>query len=205
MGTLGLLRPLSLLQPHLVVPSIYELDLDMLHQQGIRGLILDIDNTVVAWGSKEVPPALRSWVEEAGKKGLGLCFSSNARSPRVAEVSRLLGVPGIPNAAKPRRHSFRQAMYIMGTRKEETAVVGDQLFTDVLGGNRLGLFTILVNPIAAREFFFTRLVRRLERLVLHLLHIGRSDRLEGRLRHRSQGQPQGPPYRPPQGPLQRPR
>lgn len=163
------MNPRELLRPRLFVPSVHDLDLPSLRRQGIRGLILDLDNTLVAWGSHEVGEELFRWVREARGLGMSLCFSSNARSARVAQLASQLGIPGIPNAAKPRRRSFRQALLIMGTSPQETAVVGDQLFTDVLGGNRLGLYTILVQPLDRREFFFTRLVRRLERLVLRAL------------------------------------
>jgi HAD superfamily phosphatase (TIGR01668 family) len=70
---------------------------------------------------------------------------------------------------KPRRRAFRRALHIMELTSQETAVIGDQIFTDVLGGNRLGLYTILVTPISEKEFIWTRLMRKLERFVLNYL------------------------------------
>jgi HAD superfamily phosphatase (TIGR01668 family) len=102
-----------------------------------------------------------------------MCLVSNNLSTRVSRFSRALDIPAIAKAAKPRRRSFRQAMEIMGTTAEHTAVIGDQLFTDVLGGNRLHLFTVLVSPLSPLEFWTTRLVRRAERLVLPRRHTGR--------------------------------
>jgi len=81
-------------------------------------------------------------------------------------VAERADVPFIARARKPRRRSFRRAMELMGTKPETTAVIGDQLFTDMLGGNRLGLFTILVTPISKEEFIGTRFMRFLEKLIL---------------------------------------
>jgi len=170
------MRFLEYLRPRLVVPSVYDLDLDALWQRGIRGLILDLDNTLVAWGSPLVSEQLLAWVREAGSRGFRLCLSANARAGRVREIAALLGIPGIANACKPRRRAFRRAMDIMGTSAGETAVVGDQVFTDVLGGNRMGLFTILVTPLATREFVWTRLARHPESLVLRALGVSRCGR-----------------------------
>ena len=93
---------------------------------------------------------------------------SNNKKVRVSNFGRILGVPAI-SARKPRRRAFREAMRIMNTRPETTAVIGDQIFTDVLGGNRLGLYTILVVPLSKQEFIGTRCMRHLERVVLKIL------------------------------------
>ena len=84
-------------------------------------------------------------------------------------MARVLDVPAISKARKPSRRAFRQALATLGTTEKETAVVGDQLFTDVLGGNRLGLYTVLVMPLSKREFFGTKAIRSLERIVLRRL------------------------------------
>jgi HAD superfamily phosphatase (TIGR01668 family) len=162
---------LDCLRPRLTVSSIYDLDLEGLWQRGIRGMILDLDNTLVPWGYAEVGEELRAWVGRARARGFRLCLSANARAGRVGEIASRLGIPGIANAGKPRRRAFRRAMEIMGTTPAQTAMVGDQVFTDVLGGNRMGLLTILVTPLGVREFFWTRLVRWPERLVLRALGV----------------------------------
>lgn len=167
------MRFLEYFRPRLVAPTVFDIDLDGLWRRGIRGLILDLDNTLVAWGSDLVSDRLLAWVSEARVRGFRLCLSANARARRVKQMAGRLNVPGIANAGKPRRRAFRRALQIMGTRPGETAVVGDQLFTDILGGNRLGLFTVLVAPLAPRDFVWTRLVRHPERLVLRALGLGR--------------------------------
>ena len=98
-----------------------------------------------------------------------MCLVSNNKKDRVSNFGRILGVPALSKARKPRRRAFREAMRIMNTRPETTAVIGDQIFTDVLGGNRLGLYTILVVPLSKQEFIGTRCMRHLERVVLKIL------------------------------------
>ncbi|MGH2425704.1 MAG: YqeG family HAD IIIA-type phosphatase, partial [bacterium] len=93
------------------------------------------------------------------------CIVSNNFAGRVRTLAEHLHVPVVIGAVKPTPWAFRKAMKVMGTTPRETALVGDQLFTDILGGNLLGLRTILVDPLSAREFPTTMLVRRIERLV----------------------------------------
>ena len=153
------------LRPSTQVPTIYDIDLDALRARGIRGVILDLDNTIVPWGAREVGPLLPLWIAAARAAGLRLCIVSNNMGSRVTSIANRLGLPVVTWALKPSRRDIRRALLVMGTTPEATALVGDQLFTDILGGNRLGLHTILVRPQGQREFVLTRLVRWLERLL----------------------------------------
>lgn len=164
---------LRLLVPGSCSPFLYDVDLGELARRGIRGLILDLDNTLAEYANADVPPRTREWVQEAKARGFRICITSNARPARVKAFAESLGVPGIAYAVKPVRRAFRRALKILGTSPAETAVVGDQLFTDVLGGNRMGMYTVLVNPLSTKELGTTRLMRRLERRVLrHLVRRG---------------------------------
>ncbi|MGB9887029.1 MAG: YqeG family HAD IIIA-type phosphatase [Moorellales bacterium] len=154
------------LQPDLQVERLVEVPLESLWRRGIRALIVDLDNTVTFWNSPVVPEDARAWFRSAREQGFGLCLSSNNVYTRAAGIARSLGVPVVCSAGKPRRRAFRQMLAVLGSRPEETAVIGDQIFTDVLGGKRLGLFTVLVRPLGPQEFVVTRLLRRLERLVM---------------------------------------
>ncbi|WP_406676387.1 YqeG family HAD IIIA-type phosphatase [Moorella sp. ACPs] len=156
---------LELLQPDLYVRSLRDIPLAALKARGIRGLIIDLDNTVTEWGRATLDREVYQWFTELKKQGLRACLVSNNRDERVQKIAAYLGIPGISRAGKPRRRAFYQAMAVMETAVGNTAVIGDQVFTDVLGGNRLGLFTILVMPINKREFFGTRLMRQLEKLI----------------------------------------
>lgn len=157
------------LRPQEYHNSIFEIDLDRLRRMGKRAIILDLDNTLVRWNDPTPTPKLLEWLAAVRAHGLMPCIVSNNSGPRVGEFAARAGVPFVPSAAKPRVKGFRQAMRQLGVAPDETVVVGDQLFTDVLGGNRAGAYTILVVPIDRREFIGTRLVRLIERRVLRYL------------------------------------
>ncbi len=93
------------LTPNMFVPSIYAIPLDRLRRRGIRGLIVDLDNTVVPWDEREPSPALQAWVDDVKRAGFGLCLLSNNLTVRVEHFAAALGVPGIPHAGKPRRQN----------------------------------------------------------------------------------------------------
>lgn len=156
---------LSALRPGLYASSLSEVDLVCLAAQGVKGIVFDIDNTVVRWGSRDLAPGVLEWIEQARSRGFRMCVLSNNFRRRVEHVSRALGIPAA-RGVKPLRSAFRSALATLGTAPGETAVIGDQLFTDVLGGNLAGMRTILVKPISERDFVTTRLVRRAERVAL---------------------------------------
>lgn len=159
-------RFLELLYPQQQLDSIFDLDTAALRSRGIRGIIADMDNTLVPWYDRTVYPRLVSWLARLKKEGFRLCIVSNNTRERGGKLALELGIPAVWYAIKPRRRAFRRALQIMDLGAPETAVLGDQIFTDVLGGNRLGLYTILVAPISDKEFIWTRFIRRLERRVL---------------------------------------
>lgn len=153
------------LTPSRVAPSLLALDPGTLAAEGIRGLILDLDNTVVAWNAAVPTDAVRQWITRVGAAGLRACIVSNNLSRRAQSIGDVLGVPVVAGAVKPIPWAFRRAMAIMGTPPSQTALIGDQLFTDILGGNLLGVQTILVEPLSVHEFPTTRLIRRVERFI----------------------------------------
>lgn len=161
------------LRPASQVPAVVDIDLIALQTRGIRGIILDLDNTIVPWGSREVSPLLAGWISRARDAGIRLCIVSNNMGGRVTRIAATLGLPIVTGALKPRRKALRRALSVMGTTPEATALVGDQLLTDILGGNRLGVHTILVRPQARREFVVTRLARLVERILLRGGPVGR--------------------------------
>lgn len=164
-------KGIEIFRPRSHVASIFDVDLEALRRRRIRGLILDLDNTLLPYGSREVPAAVLQWVKDVRAAGFQTALVTNNRSRRVRAVASAMEIPVAQGRFKPSRSMLRQAMAIMGTSAGETALLGDQLFTDILAGNRLGLYTILVTPIAVHEFPATRLVRMLERFLLKLLHV----------------------------------
>jgi uncharacterized protein len=156
----------KLLFPNLYLESIHKLDFQRLKNKGIKAIIVDIDNTLVSWDSKYAPQEVVDWLDHAKKEGFDLCIVSNNTKDRVVTFSENLKIPAIHAAIKPRNKPFYRAMDIMKSKPSNTAIIGDQIFTDVLGGNRLGLFTILVVPVGQKEHFWTYVVRKVERRVL---------------------------------------
>jgi hypothetical protein len=163
---IGLLKKLT---PNLYLNTVYELDLEKLKNKGINTIITDLDNTLVGWNDPNPDAKLVKWFESLKDAGFKVAIVSNNSENRVAHFARQVGLPFISKAQKPRRSPFKKALEILGSKKEETAVLGDQIFTDVLGGNRTGLFTILVIPINPKEFIGTRIVRQCEKVVLRYL------------------------------------
>lgn len=157
---------MQLLVPNEVLASVRDIDIEALKHQNIRGLLIDLDNTLVDWDKSEIDPSLAEWVKDVLWKGMAVCLVSNAVPKRVEQFSQQLGIPGVSRALKPLPRAFRIGLKKLGLRPHEAAVVGDQIFTDVFGGNRLGLYTILINPLSTRELRSTRFMRRLERRVL---------------------------------------
>lgn len=160
---------MKLLTPDLYVESILHLDLEKLKTKEIKGLIIDIDNTLVAWDIKYASDKAKKWLLNLKKEGFEVCLVSNNTEDRVVTFNEELKLPAIHRATKPRRGPFKRAMEILGTNVKNTAVIGDQIFTDVLGGNRMGLFTVLVVPIESKEFWWTTFVRKIERHVLRVV------------------------------------
>lgn len=159
---------LSKLVPRLQVATIYDIDLDKLLVQGIRGIITDLDNTLVGAKDPHATPELVEWFERVKRRGMRVVIVSNNHHMRVSAFASPLDLPFIHNARKPTNAAFAKALELLDTRPEQTCVIGDQMMTDVLGGNRMGLYTILVKPISlGDEGFFTKAVnRRLERIAL---------------------------------------
>lgn len=153
------------LVPYRYSRAIEEIDLQALRADGIRGVIVDLDNTIVPWKASQPTLAVQRWIADLIASGMQACIVSNNFAGRVRTLAEHLHIPVVIGAVKPTPWAFRKAMKVMGTTAGETALVGDQLFTDILGGNLLGLRTILVDPLSAREFPTTMLVRRIERLV----------------------------------------
>ena len=158
-------------RPTLRAGSVWEITPAFLAERGLRALILDLDNTLVPWHGKEVAPQVAEWLQMMQAAEVQLCIVSNTHRPRrLAELAGVLGVAYVPSGGKPRRRGFLRAMALMETAPGETAVVGDQVMTDIWGGNRCGLLTILVDPLSAIEFVGTKVVsRNVERILLQLL------------------------------------
>ncbi|MCX7921612.1 MAG: YqeG family HAD IIIA-type phosphatase [Clostridia bacterium] len=152
--------------PDLSVDKVQSINLEVLKKKNIKGLILDIDNTLVAMHEKEADKNVVDWIQKVKDSGLKVCIVSNASKKRVIKFNENLQVFAIHRASKPGSKALMKATRLMDIKANETAVVGDQIFTDIYGGNRLNMYTILVNPIDRKEILFVRLKRYPEKLIL---------------------------------------
>lgn len=153
---------MKLLLPDQILPKVTDINLSDLEQLGISGLLLDLDNTLVKYDSEELGTELKSWLTSIMARGFKICLVSNGKPRRVKRFARILGIPAVIHAFKPKRSPFWRALNILKLSPHEVAMVGDQMFTDVLGANRIGIYTILINPLSEKEFRTTRMVRKLE-------------------------------------------
>ena len=157
----------KILKPKVYINSVYNIDLKKLKKiKKIKGIIVDLDNTLVAWGEKEVSQKVIDWVKEAKKLGLKICIVSNTNSKRVAEFAKIFNIPYHSKYFKPFSIAFNNGLKILDTKKSETVVIGDQIFTDMWGGNKLKLLTILVVPIVKKDSIGTFLHRNLEKIFI---------------------------------------
>jgi len=158
------------LYPRMYVDTLLDIPLDELAAAGLRAFIFDLDNTITEWNSQELRAEVEAWFKLIRERGFKACILSNNGEQRIVRISQRLGIPFIHRARKPLRRSFLQAVALMEVQTSETAVIGDQIFTDVLGGNRAGLYTILVKPLARKEFYGTKISRAMEYFVLRRYH-----------------------------------
>ena len=137
-----------LLEPDLFLGgSILSLTGEILEQYQLKGLVLDVDETLVPLQENQVSQEIEQWVREMKKIATLYLVSNNLVESRIAAIAKALDLPYISNAAKPSRYKLRRAVEAMNLPVPSIAMVGDRLLTDVLAGNRLGMFTILVEPM----------------------------------------------------------
>lgn len=151
--------------PKKYVRSAYDIPYEAFYRNGIRGIIFDVDNTLVPHGAPSDERA-EALFERLRKTGLKTCLMSNNKEARVAPFAQAVHSGYLYKAGKPKISGYQRAMDKMGTGRAETLFVGDQLFTDIWGANRSGLYSILVEPINPREEIQIVLKRRLEWIVL---------------------------------------
>lgn len=154
---------LSILKPSQTAGSIYDINLGDLWNLGYHHMIIDIDNTITAWNQYHIHQKLKDWIQSARETGFHICLLSNGSQRKVQQFASNLGVMAAPKGGKPFARAFNSALAALQSTAGSTLIIGDQIFTDIAGGNRAGLYTILVDPIDANEFIGTRFNRLIER------------------------------------------
>lgn len=141
------------LTPNYVFDTIYDITPDFLHEHGVRGVLIDIDGTSASHRAPDPSEALCAYIAQLHKSGIRAVFLSNNRAERVGRFSDAMGVPWISRAYKPFGRGFRKGLALLELPAEQVAIIGDQVFTDTLGGNRLGALTCYVFSLDVAEFW----------------------------------------------------
>ena len=154
------------LYPNLYLNNVKEITIELLKKNNIKGIILDIDNTLIDF-DKNLLEGCEKWCDNLKKQGIRMCILSNTNKVhKVKKVAEILDLQYLYFAHKPNKKGFKKAIEILKLKPENIAVVGDQIFTDVLGGNRSKMFTILTKPIDTRDIWLTRIKRPFEKIVI---------------------------------------
>ena len=152
--------------PHRRYRKITDISIESLKDAGIRALILDVDNTLTTHDNPHPAEGVLDWLAHARAQGISMMILSNNSAGRVLPFAKMLGLSYESDAQKPLTRGYRRACARMGVTKRETAVIGDQLFTDILGGRLFGATCILVDLIEPEHTAFFKLKRACERLLL---------------------------------------
>ncbi len=158
---------LSYFLPSEHVKSVFDIQPQALKKRGIKGIITDLDNTLVAWDVKDATPEVIQWFKLMKDHDIKVTIISNNNKERVEIFSEPLSTPFVYSARKPLSNAFKTVAREMEVKKKEVVVIGDQLLTDVLGGNLSGFYTILVVPIVQTDGKITRFNRKIERKILN--------------------------------------
>lgn len=155
-----------LLYPNYYCNNVREISVDFLNKNNIKGLILDVDNTLIDY-YKNFEDGTIEWVEELKKAGIKFCIVSNTNNvEKVKKVAGKLDIPFFYFAKKPFKSGFLKAKELMQLDAKNIAAVGDQIMTDVIGSNRCKMFSILVKPIMEKDIWVTKIKRPIENLII---------------------------------------
>lgn len=156
-----------MLYPNEYLNSVKDISIELLEKNNIKGLILDVDNTLINLDRK-MPAGVSDWAKDLKNKGIKICILSNSNKiEKVSAVAKIIGVPYIFFGKKPLKAGFLRAKEILKLDNKNIAVVGDQIFTDIVGANRCNMFSILVKPIEEKDYLLTKIKRPIEKLIIN--------------------------------------
>ena len=154
-----------MLKPKFKFNRITDISFEFLLKNNIEALILDVDNTLSTHHGEELVDGLERWLEYMNEKGIKLIILSNSKKSRVEPFAKKISLDYIPLGLKPLPFGYIKALRLLKSKRNNTAIVGDQIFTDVIGGNTVGVKTILLTPILLETGWSFKLRRRLEKIL----------------------------------------
>lgn len=164
-------KKLNIFLPCEKVDNIFSVDLKKLKNKNFKGIILDADNTLFAYNSKSLDDEVKNWIRKVKGLGFKVAILSNAtlKSRKIKHLVHDLKIPVITFSFKPLPFRFKKILKLLSITPQEAVMIGDQILTDILGGNIVGLYTILVKPISKKEFLTTSIINRpLEKIILKI-------------------------------------
>lgn len=161
--------------PNMYKKSIFDIDYSKLKDKGINCILFDLDNTILLVDEKKIHDDVFSLFTKL-KKIFKIAIISNNKKKRISEICKPLGISFVSSAMKPFSKGFKKIMKKLDVKKEETAIIGDQIMTDILGGNRTGVFTILVDPLGKKDLKVTYINRFFEKRVIN--HYSKKNKFE---------------------------
>ena len=168
-----------ILYPDFYCKTIKDVDIEKLKENNIKGIILDVDNTLIDLDHRLIEGA-EEWCNDLEEQNIKFCILSNSnKKEKVKKVAKVLDIPYISFGTKPLKRGFKKASEILNLPFKDLAIIGDQIFTDIIGGNRCNMYTILVEPISTREIFITAIKRRLENKIIELYKRKHENKKEG--------------------------
>ncbi|MBR7132855.1 MAG: YqeG family HAD IIIA-type phosphatase [Clostridia bacterium] len=160
-----------LLKPDIKLDRVTDISLPLLRKYGITALILDVDNTLSTHHGQILTDGLTEWLSLMHTNGIKLTVLSNSKKKRVKPFAEKISLDYISLGLKPLPFGFLRAIKKLGVDKKNTAIVGDQIFTDILGGNAVGINTILLTPIKPEDKLSFKIRRKLEKHIIKHFNI----------------------------------
>ncbi len=157
---------MALLRPSYAFKRITDINPEFFTEKGIKCLLLDVDNTLTTHDNPVPATGVESWLEEIKSKGINAVILSNNSDERVKPFAKRLGLSYIPRACKPLTFGITRACREHNLGTNEIALIGDQIFTDIIGGNLKGILTVLVEPYEIEDKFFLKFKRKIEKPIL---------------------------------------
>ncbi len=155
-----------LFYPKLYYKNVQSIDIEGLKKLGVKGIILDVDNTLIDY-QKVMPIGIKKWIENVKKEKFNVCILSNSNNQKkISKVASELQLDYFMKAKKPMKIGYQKALKFLDLQPEECIAVGDQIFTDVIGANRMKIISVYVEPINSKEYWYTKWKRPIEECIL---------------------------------------